>query len=99
MESLTRPEVRYSLEGATLEDLSYSELTKRNLDGGALVRSLNDGKWRASGMKEGFIISYVDKVPVDNVADLNRILDYKSGGILVEGIYRNGEKGVYGVSW
>ncbi len=99
LESITRKEVSYSLEGATLEDLSYSELTKRNLDGGVLIRAMDNGKWKKAGMKQDFIITYIDKVAVDNVADLNRILDYKSGGFLVEGTYKNGEKGVYGVAW
>ncbi len=98
-ESVTREPVNYSIEGATLEDLSYSELTKRNLDGGVLVRILENGKWKKSGIKEDFIITYIDKVAVDNVADLNRILEYKSGGMLVEGVYRDGEKGVYGLEW
>ena len=50
-------------------------------------------------MNEDFIITHIDKVAVDNVEDLNRMLSYKSGGFLVEGVYRNGEKRVYGVSW
>ncbi len=98
-ESISRTEVSYSIEGATLEDLSYNELRKRSLDGGALVRILVNGKWKTSGMKDDFIITHIDKVTVDNVEDLNRILSYKTGGILVEGVYRNGEKGVYGVTW
>ncbi len=98
-ESITRELVRYSIEGATFEDINYTELTKHNLDGGVLVRVLESGKWKKSGMKENFIISFVDKVAVDNVEDLNRILEYKSGGVLIEGVYRNGEKGVYGLEW
>ena len=98
-ESTTREDIQYRIEGATLEDLSYAELTKRSLDGGVLVRTLENGKWKKAGMHEDFIISYIDKVAVDNVEDLNRILRYKSGGFLVEGAYTNGEKGVYGVSW
>ncbi|MEJ0056658.1 MAG: trypsin-like peptidase domain-containing protein [Bacteroidota bacterium] len=98
-ESITREPVNYSIEGATMEDLSYSELTKRNLDGGVLVRLLENGKWKKSGMKEDFIITFVDKVGVDNVSDLNRILEYKSGGVLVEGVYRNGEKWGEGGLW
>ncbi len=69
------------------------------MDGGVLVKSLEEGKWKKAGMREDFIISFVDKVAIDNVADLNRVLEYKSGGILVEGVYRNGEKGVYGIEW
>lgn len=97
--SITRQPVDYVIEGATLEDLPYSELTKYNLEGGVLIRALTDGKWSKSGMKKTFIITHVDKVAVDNVEDLNRMLEYKSGGMLVEGVYLTGEKGVYGVNW
>ena len=58
-----------------------------------------EGSWKKAGIKEGFIITYVDKVPVDNVEDLNRILEIKKGGVLVEGVYKTGEKGTYGVDW
>ncbi len=98
-ESVSKPEVNYLIDGATFEDMTYSELTKRDLDGGAWVRIMETGKWKRSGMKEDFIITHIDKVPVDNVADLNRILSYKTGGILIEGVYKSGEKGVYAVEW
>jgi serine protease Do len=98
-ESVSKAEVNYLIDGATFEDMPYSELTKRDLDGGAWVRIMEAGKWKKSGMKEDFIITHLDKVPVDNVADLNRILSYKTGGILIEGVYKSGEKGVYAVEW
>jgi S1-C subfamily serine protease len=97
--SITRQPVDYVIEGATLEDLPYSELTRHNLEGGVLVRVINEGKWSRGGLKKNFIITHVDKVAVDNVEDLNRMLEYKSGGMLVEGVYLSGEKGVYGVNW
>jgi hypothetical protein len=79
--------------------VTYRELSKLLLEGGVKVKELKKGKWRDSGMKEGFIIGYIDKVPVDNVEDLNRILSYKKGGILLEGYYADGQKGTYGVEW
>lgn len=97
--SITRQPVDYLIEGATLEDLPYSELTKHNLEGGVLIRAIADGKWSRGGLKRNFIITHIDKVTVDNVEDLNRMLEYKSGGMLVEGVYQSGEKGVYGVNW
>lgn len=97
--SITRQPVDYVIEGATLEDLPYSELTRRNLEGGVLVRVIAEGKWSRGGLKKNFIITHVDKVAVDNVEDLNRMLEYKSGGMLVEGVYLSGEKAVYGVNW
>lgn len=98
-EATTKKEISYDFEGASFEDLTYRELTNLNLDGGVRVKALKDGKWLDAKLHEGFIITHIDKVAVDNVEDLNRILEIKDGGILVEGIYPNKEKGVFGVSW
>ena len=94
-----KKEVQFDMEGALLEDMSYSELTRLSLDGGVRIKSLKEGKWKNAGVKENFIITYVDKVAVDNVEDLNRILEIKKGGILIEGKYMNGEKGTIGMDW
>lgn len=94
-----KKEILFEIEGATLEDLPYPTLTKLNLDGGILIKELTSGKWKKAGVKEGFIITHIDKVPIDNVEDLNRVLEFKSGGILVEGIYSKNDKEVYGIDW
>jgi serine protease Do len=69
------------------------------LEGGVRIRELSEGKWKAAGIRENFIISHIDKIPVNNVQDLNQILDFKKGGILIEGLYNDGAKGVYGMEW
>jgi hypothetical protein len=69
------------------------------LEGGVRIREVPSGKWKETGIKKGFLITYIDKVPVDNVEDLNRILAFKKGGILIEGLYPDGKKGTYGVEW
>jgi serine protease Do len=91
--------VRYEMGGAHFEDLPYRELSKMNLDGGVRVGRVDEGKWKRAGVEDQFIITHLDKVPVDNVEDLNRILRMKNGGMLVEGINADGEKGTYGVDW
>jgi serine protease Do len=98
-ERLEKREIRYELDGAHFENVPYRELARLLLEGGVKLKALKEGKWKKSGIKEGFVIGFIDKVPVDNVEDLNRVLDYKKGGILVEGYYRDGKKGVYGVDW
>jgi serine protease Do len=98
-ESMERKAVEFKIDGAEFENVTYRELAKLLLEGGVKVKKIKKGKWRDSGIKEGFIIGYIDKVPVDNVEDLNRILNYKKGGILLEGYYEDGEKGTYGVEW
>lgn len=98
-DQVQKKEIEYDLEGATFEDLSYRELARLNIDGGILIRHLSEGKWKKSGIKEGFIITHIDKVPIDNVEDLNRMIDFKNGGMLVEGVYGKDQKEVYGVDW
>jgi Do/DeqQ family serine protease len=98
-EQLKKKEVEYEIAGAVFEELNYKELTRLSLDGGVLISKLEDGKWKKAGVREEFIVTHIDKIPIDHVADLNRILELKQGGILVEGVYRAGEKATYGVVW
>jgi serine protease Do len=97
-ESMTQPEIVYEFSGLTVEDLSLQELAHLNLDGGVRVKTVGEGKWKDAGIQEGFVLAYLDRVPVDNVRDLNRMLEYKNGGILIEGYYK-GEKKTYGLDW
>lgn len=98
-ESLEKKEIKHELEGARFEDVPYRDLAKLMIDGGVKVAGITPGKWKKAGVKRDFIIAYVDKVPVDNVEDLNRIMEYKKGGVLIEGFYPDGEKGTYGMDW
>lgn len=99
LETVQRKEVRNDLGGVQIEDVPYKELAKLQLEGGVRVKEISSTKWLQSGIKKGFVIAFVDKVPVDNVEDMNRILDFKKGGILLEGYYPGGQKGTYGVEW
>lgn len=92
-------EISYTLGGATFEDVAFDQLTDLGLEGGVRIAGIADGKWKEAGFRKGFIIGYIDKIAVENVADLNRILEFKRGGILVEGYFDDGEKGTIGMDW
>jgi serine protease Do len=98
-ENVSEREVKYELDGMVVQDVSYKELARLKLEGGVLVKKVHEGKWKKAGIKNELIITYIDKVPVDNVEDLNRILEYKRGGVLIEGIDSEGVKHVYGLDW
>jgi serine protease Do len=98
-ESFEKKEIKHELEGAQFEDVPYRDLSELLLDGGVRVANVATGKWKKAGIRKGFIIAFIDKVPVDNVEDLNRILEYKKGGVLVEGFYEDGQKGIFGLEW
>jgi len=98
-EKVEKKAVKYDLNGVEFEDVPYKELAGLQLEGGVRVKGVVSNKWREAGIKKGFLITYIDKIPVDNVEDLNRILDFKKGGILIEGFYSDGKKGTFGVEW
>jgi membrane-associated protease RseP (regulator of RpoE activity) len=96
---LAKRNIELDFDGAEFTDLSYEQLRQLKLDNGVHLKTVTDGRWKRGGLEKDFIIRFIDKLPVDNVADLSRILEYKKGGILVEGMYMNGESGTYGVDW
>jgi serine protease Do len=87
------------LEGAIFEEINDIEGSKYNLKNGVKVIDVKEGKWKASGLVKGFIITHIDKINIADIEDLHVVLKNKKGGILVEGIDQNGETAVLGVNW
>jgi len=52
---------------------------------------------KESGIREGFIITKVDKTEVNSPKALRELVRGKKGGLLIEGLYPNGTKGFYGI--
>ncbi|MTI21441.1 PDZ domain-containing protein [Fulvivirga sp. RKSG066] len=87
------------IEGATFQNLTIEELEAYDLTYGVKITEVEEGKWQAAGIKEDFIITKIDKLSVTSIQDLNNILANKKGGILVEGQYLDGERGLFGMDW
>jgi serine protease Do len=83
--------------GAKLESVSVDELKKLNIASGVKISDLNDGVFRNNGIKEGFIITHIDRQRVARPEDVNNYLKNKRGGVLIEGIYPNGVSAYYGI--
>jgi len=82
--------------GAKLEGLTQKEKSSLKVVNGVRIADIEDGKFRKAGLKEGFVITHIDKQPVDSPEDVKRILHSKSGGVLVEGFHQNGMPDYYG---
>ncbi len=81
--------------GAEFKTLDKSTAGKLDIEGGVKINRLYSGKLRKdTDIKEGFIITKVDGKPVKSVEELGKVLQSKSGGVLVEGIYED-VPGVY----
>lgn len=81
--------------GAEFESVSDREKQKLEIEYGIKIKSLNKGKLKDAGLKEGFIVTNVNKKPMYEVADFKREIGNARGGIFIEGIYPNGEEEYY----
>ncbi len=85
--------------GAEVVDLEAEELAELGLNSGIKVVELKEGKLKAANVQEGFIITHIDKRPVSSTDNLREMLSNIDGGVLIEGIYPDGEKAYYGIGF
>ena len=86
------PDDIFGAKFVAISDRDKEELGIRN---GVKIAELGEGKFRDAGIKKGFIITQVNKNAVSEVDELRHIIKNSRGGILVEGIYPNGEVAYY----
>ncbi|MDX2191472.1 MAG: Do family serine endopeptidase [Bacteroidota bacterium] len=85
--------------GAEFEDVSSEEMSKLKIENGVKIKKINNGKLKDAGIKSGFIIQKIDKQPIKDAKQIAEVLAEKTGGILIEGVYPNGEKAYYAIGW
>lgn len=83
--------------GGKFEALNAEEKDRLKIANGVKINELTDGKLRRAGLKKGFVITHIDKQPVDSPEDVNRILRSKEGGVLLEGVHPSGAPDYYGL--
>ncbi|MDP2385520.1 MAG: trypsin-like peptidase domain-containing protein [Bacteroidota bacterium] len=89
-------EVSVGSLGASFENLSKDEMKKLGINNGVRIKKLENGKLASAGIKQGFVITSIDKKKVNSTEEIDAILKEKTGGILIEGVYPNGVKAFYG---
>ena len=82
--------------GATFEEINDNDMRKLNIESGLRITKLGAGKLLSAGIREGFIITNVDKKKIRTIEDIKTSLENKRGGVLIEGIYSNGMRAYYG---
>jgi len=88
---------KVNIFGAELAPAPKSELEKLNLKAGVKVTKVEKGKMKDSGIKEGFIITYVNNSPVFTPSDIAAAVKKSRRSILLEGLYSDGSLYYYGV--
>ncbi|HQQ93576.1 MAG TPA: Do family serine endopeptidase [Bacteroidia bacterium] len=81
--------------GVEFQDVEASELEKMRLENGVRVSKLRPGKFAQVGIRENFIITSIDRKKVSNAEQAQKLLENKSGNVLIEGNYANGVRASY----
>lgn len=83
--------------GASFQEISGKQKNDLGISYGIQVTDLKDGKLKQGGIKEGYIITKINRTPIKTIDDLKRLISFTSGGALIEGIYPNGVVAYYAI--
>lgn len=84
-----------TLLGATFEKISAEEKRRLKITNGVKVAEPGNGKIGESGIREGFIITHVNRERIETFEDLQSVIQSVTGGVYVEGMYLNGMSAYY----
>jgi serine protease Do len=89
--------VNMSKLGVTLQEVDNNVLASLKIPNGVKIAGLSpSSKLATAGIKEGFIITNINKRKIGSVKEAENVFNEVSGGVLIEGIYTNGVKAYYG---
>ena len=89
---ILRTQNTVELGGATFENLDKGTQRQLNLVGGVRVKALKTGPWKQAGLQQGFVITAIDKEPVEHLDRFLNIINRKKEGILIEAYDKSGKK-------
>jgi len=92
---VTKGDEQIELLGAAMKVVSPADASKLRISGGIQVTKLDDGKFKSAGIKEGFIITSVNRKIIYGLEDIKVVLNNVKGGIYIEGVYPNGISAYY----
>ena len=81
--------------GVSFGPVSEREKRSFGIENGVKVTKVTDGKFAQVGIKEGFIVTSVNKTRVNSVKDITAILKDAEGGVIIEGVDRQGSRAYY----
>lgn len=96
--SLISPEEINSVLGAKLKELDDKDKAKYQLRGGVQILSVQKGKLAHSGVRDGYIITKANRMPVTTVEEFRRVVSSTEDGLLLQGFYPNGKIEFYAIN-
>lgn len=86
------------LLGAEFSKPSEQELMALRLTNGLKIQTLRDGKLKQNGVREGFIIVKANRVSVESIEDLKKVINLGEEGLFLTGVYPNGKVVYYAIN-
>ena len=86
-----------NLFGAQLVPAPKQELEKLGIKAGVKIAKLDKGKMKDAGIREGFIITYINNTPVSSPQAVAAEVKKAKRSLLVEGFYPDGNLYYYGI--
>ncbi len=84
--------------GATLGEIDANTKRSLRIKSGVQVKSLQNGKLASQGVKQGYIITRINRTPVNTPSDVSKVLSTAGNeAVLIEGIYPNGMVAYYAI--
>jgi len=96
--AIVKPTEKDVVLGAKLKELDDNEKNTLQMNVGIKVLSLSEGKLKSSGIREGFIITKANRMPITSVDDLRRVVATADDGLFLTGIYPNGRIEYYAIN-
>lgn len=72
-------------------------MNKLGIDYGMQITSLRNGVLNSKGIDKGFIVQRMNKQEIRSVSDIKEVVSSVRGGLLIEGVYPNGQRVYYGI--
>lgn len=97
IEGVSRQGEALDVLGGRLEKAPDRTVRRLGLKGGVEVTAVGKGKMRDAGIREGFIITYINQTPVKEPEDIVRAIKEAQRSVLIEGVYPDGSVYYYGI--
>jgi len=81
--------------GADFEPVGKFEKDKLKINNGVRISNITQGYVRRLGLREGFIITHINKVEVSKAEQCIDLLENMRGQVSIEGVDQNGRKAFY----
>lgn len=95
LEMLKNESVSSAKLGADFEPVGKFEKDKLKINNGVRISNITQGYVRRLGLREGFIITHINKIEVMKADQCIDLLENMRGQVSVEGVDQNGRKAYY----